>query len=119
MLEEYELLSETSPKNLDDPELSYISKGKNVAIHSAFNALQILLGSFVEPVIPIRIQDRCINEGYLSVAAAKQVLTQVMPWQHHSIFLYIISFLKQTLGEYKGEPKMDAVWLCMLFLESY
>ncbi|KAJ3114789.1 hypothetical protein HDU96_001678 [Phlyctochytrium bullatum] len=49
--------------------------GRTTSIHSAAEALLELLSSFKDPVIPYSLYYRCVQEGYLSFAAAKQLVT--------------------------------------------
>jgi RhoGAP domain len=82
-------------------EITQISRGKTISIYSACETLQVLLGSFVEPVIPFAIQERCINEGYLSFSAAKQVIKPLPP-PHYNIFVYVMSFLAYICKNHRG-----------------
>ncbi|KAJ3205252.1 hypothetical protein HDU67_008937 [Dinochytrium kinnereticum] len=46
--------------------------GRSTSIHSAAEALLELLASLRDPVVPFSLYYRCVQEGYLSFAAAKQ-----------------------------------------------
>ena len=70
-------------------KISVLSKGQNVAVYSCLALLLLYLKSLPNPSIPINSQDRCINEGYLSSIAAKQVISQT--FRKHELTLFAIS----------------------------
>ena len=64
-------------------------------IHSFAEVLLRLLDSFPEPVIPTGLFKKCITEGFVSFAAAKQVLVNGVPPMHYNTFMYLMSFIKE------------------------
>ena len=83
------------------PKTIGIGYGLDTAVHSCFTVLADLLKSLPNPIIPITAQDRCINEGYLSVIAAKQVVAQTMRKVEINVFMYIMLFLKDFSRSYR------------------
>lgn len=100
-----------------------VGYGLDTAVHSCFTVLADLLKSFPNPIIPITAQDRCINEGYLSVIAAKQVVAQTMRKVEINVFMYIMLFLKDFASAYNGgggaggrdKQKTDVESWCKVF----
>ena len=94
----------------DDVERTQISRGKTVALYSVCETLQVLLGSFADPVIPFEAQDRCISEGYLTFSAAKQVIRH-LPQSHYNVFVYVMSFLAFLCKNYRGTGEVNSATL--------
>jgi hypothetical protein len=90
-------------------KMSMISHGQNAAVHACISLLLLYLKSLPCPIIPINSQDRCINEGYLSSIAAKQVVSQTFKKQELIFFNYLALFLKDFIRDYndKSTFKID------------
>ena len=124
-----ELLLKTTPRDLaflTDSPISILSKisemdlplpqrlGRSVAIHS----FVAVLYDFVESlgVIPPGLYARCLIEGAHSPMAAKQVLYHA-PVLHYNVFIYLTSFLRECLVQYRGAGGMHRERLGMCFCE--
>jgi hypothetical protein len=83
------------------------SLGKEEAVKSMFALLLQFLTSLEEPVVPYEFYSRCVHEGYISSAAANQMLPH-FPLVHKHVFLYVTSFLKEMTVNYQGNPSIDA-----------
>ncbi|KAJ3286688.1 hypothetical protein HK104_008910 [Borealophlyctis nickersoniae] len=82
-------------------------RGRASAVHSAADTLMKLLGSFVDPVVPYSMYHRCVQEGYHTFVAARQLL-QHFPSLNYNCFVYIVGFLKEVIASYKGRGELSA-----------
>ena len=83
-----------------DPIMTFIPRGKAVAVHSAVDCLFDFVRSLPSPLIPPLIQQRCIQEGYLTLTAAKQILSG-LPFTNFYTFIYLMSFFKEMLATHR------------------
>ncbi|KAJ1557210.1 hypothetical protein HK405_000546 [Cladochytrium tenue] len=92
--------SPAAPQPLRRPPLPP-RRGRDAAVHSMAATLQLFLGALAEPVVPAWLYVRCVQEGYLSLAAGRQVL-RPLPRAHFNSFVYLVSFFKEVLASYVG-----------------
>ncbi|KAL2912761.1 hypothetical protein HK105_207753 [Polyrhizophydium stewartii] len=81
-------------------------RGRVAAVHSAADTLLRFLEALPEPVVPSFMHRRCVLEGYHTFAAARQIV-QAMPTEHLNSFVYITSFLREVLANYRGRGGID------------
>ncbi|KAI8843640.1 Endonuclease/exonuclease/phosphatase [Chytridium lagenaria] len=93
--------------------------GRSTSIHSAAETLLELLAGLRDPVIPFSLYYRCVQEGYLSFAAAKQVLKGTggrgMSQAHHNLFVYVVSFLKELTVSHSADDPLTVEKLAKIF----
>ncbi|OAJ37826.1 hypothetical protein BDEG_21807 [Batrachochytrium dendrobatidis JEL423] len=111
-----ELLSNLSKSNT--ASMPYVKlprpRGRAVSVHSAAETLLRLLEALPEPIIPTFLHRRCVLEGYLTFAAARQII-QFLPKDHYSAFMYTTCFLREVLANYRGRGGLDEEKLARLF----
>jgi hypothetical protein len=78
-----------------------IARGRAASIHSMVECLLYLLGGLLEPLIPVGLHVKCINDGSLSPVAAKQTL-EYIPQVHRNMFVYVMQFLREFMKDYTG-----------------
>ncbi|KAJ3023387.1 UNVERIFIED_CONTAM: hypothetical protein HDU68_008622 [Siphonaria sp. JEL0065] len=89
-------------------------KGRIVAVHSMVECLFKFLDGLAVPVLTPTVYLWCVTEGYLDYAIAQQILAAVPPVHGH-VFVYLVSFLKETLGAYGGSPELNLESIARLF----
>ena len=85
--------SEINSEILQSPQ----ARGREVSVRSMVDVLKRFLGSLAEPVVPFSSLASCLNEGCNNLTVAQECV-QSFPPVHRNVFLYIISFLKETGG---------------------
>ncbi|KAI8894695.1 Endonuclease/exonuclease/phosphatase [Globomyces pollinis-pini] len=88
------------------PDVSHISKGKAVAVHSVVDTLILFLNSLSEPIIPFHIQEKCIADGYLGIGKAEEYIKDI-PDSSLKTFIYLTRFFSQVCKEYQGKGIVD------------
>ncbi|KAG7208116.1 hypothetical protein KM043_009688 [Ampulex compressa] len=81
-------------------------------VHSAAEALLLLLESTAEPLIPYNLHDVCLSAA-VNYLQCKQIVMQ-LPEIRKTVFLYIISFLQELLSHTR-DNELDAKALATLF----
>ncbi|KAI9357958.1 hypothetical protein DFJ73DRAFT_820023 [Zopfochytrium polystomum] len=71
-------------------------KGRHLSVHSMADTLLTFLSALAEPVVPSSLYFRCVQEGYPTLAAARQVV-RVMPRVHGNVLLYMCAFLRELV----------------------
>ncbi|KAH9266737.1 hypothetical protein BASA84_000989 [Batrachochytrium salamandrivorans] len=89
-------------------------RGRAISVHSAAETLLRLLEALPEPIIPTFLHRRCILEGYLTFAAARQIV-QFLPKDHYNAFMYTTCFLREVLVNYRGRGGLDEEKLARVF----
>ncbi|KAI9333720.1 Endonuclease/exonuclease/phosphatase [Obelidium mucronatum] len=89
-------------------------KGRIVAVHSMAECLFKFLDGLVVPVMTPTVFMWCVTEGYLDQLIAQQILAAIPPVHGH-VFVYLVSFMKETLGAYNGSPELNLESLARLF----
>ncbi|KAI8923326.1 hypothetical protein BC831DRAFT_501480 [Entophlyctis helioformis] len=89
-------------------------RGRAVAVHSAAETLMRFLEALPDPVVPSALHRRCVLEGYPTFAAGRQII-QSFPPQHYNAFIYITSFLREVLTNYRGRGELDKEKLAQVF----
>lgn len=92
-IESLEASIASSPRSL-----SYLSMGKEVAVHSCGAVLAQYFKMLPQPIVPEDAQDRCVTEGYLSAIAARQVVSQTFRKGEIGVFMYVCLFIKDMAG---------------------
>ncbi|KAJ3076040.1 hypothetical protein HDU98_005989 [Podochytrium sp. JEL0797] len=89
-------------------------KGRVAAVHAMAECLLRFLDGLVVPVITPDVYMWCITEGYLDRKVAQQILA-ALPLVHGHVFVYLVSFLKETLEAYSGLPEMNVESIARVF----
>ncbi|KAI9007218.1 Endonuclease/exonuclease/phosphatase [Gaertneriomyces semiglobifer] len=88
--------------------------GRASSIRSMAETLIKFLDSLAEPVVPSSMSLRCIQEGYLTFAAARQTVHRLPAANYHS-FKYVIKFLRAIVESYKGRGELSAERIAEIF----
>ncbi|KAI8907876.1 Endonuclease/exonuclease/phosphatase [Gorgonomyces haynaldii] len=93
----------------------FVPKGKTIAVHSFCDTLLLFLKALPEPLILPSLQKRIVQEGYLTLQSAKQVLGS-LPNAHYYTFIYLMSFFQQIVQSYTAKTPLDPDRLANLLL---
>jgi len=90
-----------------------------VSIHSAAEAIMILLQSFRDPVIPYDMLSSCITSSGNPIQC-KQIISQ-LPRPHKNVFDYLTAFLREVISHSAKngtDPVILATLFCTMFLRD-
>ncbi|KAJ3024593.1 hypothetical protein HK097_006880, partial [Rhizophlyctis rosea] len=101
----------TSNPSLTTPQPP-LSLGRPTSIHTATTLLLDFLNSLSEPVIPFALYTKCVQEAYHTFVAARNVVGK-LDGGRWNLFVYLVGFLREVLGAWRGRGDLGAEKLGM------